>query len=100
MKQNRVVVIECAIPDNGDYDHMHNNALHNSLEPLWAWSNENKINVFFEKDYIDDPMVHSLSIRVVAVFDSDTDMAMFKLSFNNFPLKKFQMGSDMIPTFV
>jgi hypothetical protein len=98
--KNKVVVINCSIPDSGDYDIMHDNALQNCLQPLWEWSNENSINVFFEKDYIDDPMVHSTSIRVVAVFESNTDMAMFKLSFSNFPLKKFHMGSDMIPTFV
>jgi len=94
----RFPVIFTSIADSSDYDIMIDNGIHNTLNPLWAWSAEQGIKLSFEKHILNDPSTYSLKLRVDALFEDPAHLALFKLSFSKLPYKQFSMN-DMQPIF-
>lgn len=94
----RLPVISCAISDSSDYDYMVDNAIHNTLGPLWSWAEEQGVKISFEKHMDNDVASMSLRLRVEALFEEPTHYALFKLSFSELPYQRFSMG-DMQPIF-
>lgn len=94
----RFPVILTSIADSSDYDIMIDNGIHNTLSPLWSWSEEQGIRLSFEKHIDNDPSTYSLRLRVDALFEDPAHFALFKLSFSKLPYKQFTM-SDMQPIF-
>lgn len=91
-------VISCAIADSSDYDYMVDNAIYNTLGPLWSWAEEQGVKISFEKNIDNDLNTMSLRLMVTALFDEPAHYALFKLSFNELPYQKFSM-EDMQPIF-
>lgn len=91
-------VIYTSIADSSDYNTMVDNGIHNTLGPLWSWSEEQGIKISFEKHIHDDPSTYSLKLRVDARFEDPAHLALFKLSFSELPYKQFTM-KDMQPVF-
>jgi len=93
-----IEVIRCSIADSDDYSHIVDSAIHNTLGQLWKWAEEQGVNVSFEKHIENDDASYSLLLRVTAKFYSDTDKALFKLSYSDLPYRQFSMNS-MEPIF-
>ena len=95
---NRIPVISCAIADSSDYDYIVDNAIHNTLSPLWIWAEDQGVKISFEKSINEDVSTMSLRLKVDALFEETTHYALFKLSFSEMPYQKLSMG-DMQPIF-
>ncbi len=91
-------VIFTSIADSSDYDIMVDNGIHNTLGPLWRWSEEQGIRISFEKHIVNDISTYSLRLRVDALFEDPAHLALFKLSFSELPYKQFTM-KDLQPIF-
>ena len=91
-------VISCAIADSSDYDYLIDNAIHNTIDPLWSWAEEQGIKISFEKSMDNDVTTMSLRLKVTALFEEHTHYALFKLSFSELPYKQFTM-KEMHPIF-
>lgn len=94
----RFPVIYTSIADSSDYDTMVDNGIHNTLGPLWSWAEAQGIKLSFEKHIDNDLSTYSLRLRVDAMFDDPTHLALFKLSFSELPYKQFTM-KNMQPIF-
>jgi hypothetical protein len=70
-------VISCAITDSSDYDYLVDNAIYNTLGPLWTWAEEQGVKISFEKNIDNDLDTMSLRLKVVALFEEPTDYALF-----------------------
>ncbi len=91
--RNKLTIVKTNISDNNDYSFIYDTAIHNTLGPYWQWAKENNVNVSFEKHTDQDVATWSLRLAVTAEFSSATDLALFKLSFGNFPLTKLNQES-------
>jgi hypothetical protein len=88
----RLTVIACSIADSSDYDYIVDNAVHNTLGPLWSWAEEQGIKISFEKSIDNDLATISLRLRVDALFEEPAHYALFKLSFGELPYRSLSMG--------
>lgn len=79
--------------EDADHSFIYDTAIQNTLEPYWEWAKENDVSVNFTKHTDNDVSTWQLKLAIVAEFPTDTDMALFKLSFGNFPLTQFDMKS-------
>ncbi len=98
MKFSKLPVISCSITDSSDYDYLVDNAIHNTLGPLWSWAEEQGVKISFEKNIDNDLNTMSLRLKVTALFEEHTHYALFKLSFSELPYKQFTM-KEMQPIF-
>lgn len=95
----KLEVIHCSIADSDDYSHMMDAAIHNTLAPLWKWSEEHGASISFRKTTDNCFESYSLKLKVIAQFDHDEDYAIFKLSFSEFPYRRFTINNLMQPIF-
>ena len=76
-------IVQAPINDDGDYDFIWENAIHNSLGPFWKFADRAKGSVHFEKSFNGDKDAYGgLELIIDAVFDEPTDLAYFKLEFD------------------
>ena len=88
----KVKVIEAVVNDDGDYDYIHDSAMHNTLAEFFKWSKEAGVKISFEKEYDDSD--YSLKLIVWAVLDNKEDYGYFKLMFNGAPFNKMDIKTD------
>ncbi len=91
--KNKLIIVRTSMSDDSDYSYIYDTAIQNTLDPYWAWAKENNINVNFTKNVDNDVSTWQLKLAVVAEFSNPTDLALFKLSFGNFPLKEINLQS-------
>lgn len=92
--RNKLIIVKTNIPDSDDYSYIYDNAIHNTLDPYWAWAKENNVHVSFEKHTDQDVSTWGLKLLVVAEFSSDTELALFKMSFGKFPLTNMNQSLE------
>jgi hypothetical protein len=95
----KLPVISCSIADSSDYDHMLDNAIHNTLGAIWKWADEQGINISFEKSIDNNLSTMALQLKVNALLEEPTHRALFKLSFNELPYTQFSM-KELNPIFI
>tara|TARA_B100000035_G_C21006420_1_gene557495 strand:+ start:852 stop:1151 length:300 start_codon:yes stop_codon:yes gene_type:complete len=91
---HKVNVINCKIKDDSDFDYIYDNAIHNTMAEYFKWAECCEEGVRFEKSYTDKED-YNFSLIVDAVFDSNKDMALFKLAFGDKPLNKLVIKDGM-----
>mgnify|MGYP001276098582 CR=1 FL=1 len=89
----QIRVIEAAVKDDGDYDYIYDNAVHNTLNDYWTWAETSKGTVSFVKSWEEDSAFPKLCVD--AVFEEPEDYALFKLRFGNKPFTKLQLNNMM-----
>lgn len=92
--KNKLIIVNTRISDDNDYSFIYEHAIHNTLEPYWAWASENNVSISFEKHTDQDPSTMGLKLAVVAEFPSPTELALFKMSFGKFPLTNIDQSLE------
>ena len=72
-------IIECGVSDDADYEWLFDQAMYNTLEDYFAIADKMDIKAQFTKSY-EDNLINGLTLKVEAKFDSETDLAAFKLA--------------------
>lgn len=88
-------LIESRVKDDGDYDYIYDNAVHNTLKKYFKWADESNVKISFYKDYTDDPMGYGILLNINANFTNSEDYALFKLTFGTEPLTEIKTNPDM-----
>jgi hypothetical protein len=94
----KVRIIEAKLKDDGDYDYIYDNAVHNTLNEYWKWAETSKGTVSFKKEYED--IGYTLTLCVDAVFEEPEDYALFKITYGGKPFTKLQINNMMEGQFV
>lgn len=89
--KNKLVVVRTSMSDDSDYNYIYDIAVNNTLEPYWQWAKDNNIDISFTKHTDNNVATWNLMLAIVAEFPTDTDMALFKLTFGTFPLKHIDL---------
>lgn len=92
--KNKLIIVKTNISDSNDYSYIYDTAIHNTLDPYWVWAKENNVNVSFEKHTDQDVSTYSLRLRVIAEFPSETELALFKMTFGKFPLTNMDQSLE------
>jgi len=91
----KIKIIDSRVSDSSDNGYFWENGIHNTLRPIWAWADENKVDVSFEKFLEPDESGAGLRLEVYANFTSKEDMGLYKLSFNTSPMTKMVSKPDL-----
>ena len=94
----QIRVIEARVKDDGDYDYIHDNAMHNTLRKYFKWAEESGAKISFEKSFED--IGYTLTLCVDAIFEDKEDYALFKLTFSEMPFTRLNITPDMEGYFV
>ena len=94
----KVRIIEAAVKDDGDYDYIYDNAVHNTINEYWKWAETSKGTVSFEKSWEDGSAFPKLCVD--AVFEEPEDYALFKITYGGKPFTKLDINNMMEGEFV
>ena len=91
-------IIKAIVTDDGDYEYITDQGIHNTLKSIWKWADKNDVEINFVKSYADN-FVHGLELNVQAVFKYKEDLALYKITIGSQPYNKLTMNND-IPLFI
>jgi hypothetical protein len=91
-------IIQSRVKDDGDYDYIYDNAIHNTLNEYWKWAETSNGTVSFEKSWGDE--YYDLTLCVDAVFEDADDYALFKITYGTEPYNQLEINSNMEGEFI